>query len=245
MKKCVVVLVSGVLLMSGCSCSMPSHTTENEMNKVVKKTLEEPYEYVECIGGDDYEYLYLYQLTDRNISFISYSRIEESDIDGEFVTYYHSNEVCYESAIVSDEKNIEIRKKCAEKYGVYDRGNIYTINMNNDDYVREVDFTTSIESFNELGMLTDFIIEMDSVYDFDENNIKNINRVENHIYYIESNEEYPIATIEYAPYGDKKLSFEQLYPYLEEQYVLMVKQYGIIDSTIPDDVYEKYTEEDE
>lgn len=239
MKKCLVLLLCGALMMTGCSREMLSHTTEKEMEKMVGKAVKESFELYEVIDEveDEDKITYVYYLPDRDVYFRAVSDIDEILIDGSSFGFHHNEDIYYEVDIVSDEKNLSLREEIAKEYGVWDE--VYT-------YDNEARFYTCIENYEQLSDMAYFLIEMDNIYDFDEDDIDYISRVENNLgLLVGDDKDKTFTTIEYAPYGDRKLSYEQLYPYLEEQYVLMVKQYGIIDSTIPDDVYEKYTEEDE
>lgn len=237
MKKSLILLLCGALMMTGCSREMLSHTTEKEMEKLVGKAVKESFELYEVIDEveDEDKITYVYYLPDRDVYFRAVSDIEEIFIDASSFGFHHNEDIYYEVDIVSDEENLSLREEIAKEYGIWDKVHIDDVSAR---------FYTCIENYEQLSDLVDFLIEMDNVYDFDEDDIDYISRVENNLGLLVGDDKYKtFTTIEYAPYGDRKLSYEQLYPYLEEQYVLMVKQYGIIDSTIPDDVYEKYTEE--
>ena len=237
MKKCLLFLLCGMLMITGCSREILSHTTKKEMNKLVKNAVKESFELYEVIDEEDTadRITYVYYLEDRDIYFRAISDIDEVFVDGSSFGFTHDKTIYYEVDIASDEDNLSLREEKLEEYGLWEDQSIY-------DY--SVDFYTCIENYDQLSDLTLFLIDMDYIYDFDEEDMGKLERVENHLGLLEDGEWHKtFATIEYAPYGDKKLSYEQLYPYLEEQYVLMIKRNGMLDSTIPDDVYEKYTEE--
>ena len=239
MKKIIIVLLCGLLMMTGCERSMLSHTTKKQMNKLVKNAIKESFELYEVIDEEDTEdrITYVYYLENRDIYFRAISEINEVFVDASSFGFTHDKTIYYEVDIASDEDNLSLREEKLEEYGLWEDQSIY-------DY--SVDFYTCIENYDQLTDLTLFLIDMDYIYDFDEDDMGKLERVENHLGLLEDGEWHKtFATIEYAPYGDKKLSYEQLYPYLEEQYVLMIKNYDLYDSTIPDDVYDKYTEEEE
>lgn len=237
MKKVLIILICGMILMVGCSRDMLSHTTEKGMNKLVKRAVRETHVLDEVIDEEDTNdrITYMYLLEDRDIYFRAISSIDDISIDGSVFGYTHSDSIYYEVDIVSDENNLKLRNEKADSYGLYDEACLYKY----DAY-----FITLIESYEQLDEMAEYLIDMDYIYDFDEKNMSKIKRVENHLGYMKYGEwEYTFATIEYAPYGDKKLDYDQLYPYLEKEYVLMVKRNGILDSTIPRDVYDKYEPE--
>ena len=238
MKKCLVLLLCGMLMVTGCSREILSHTSKRKMEKLVKNDITESFELYEIIDEEDTKdtITYVYYLKDKDIYFEAVSKISEIIVDGSSFGFTHNNYFYYEEAIVLDEKNLNLREEKAEKYGLYD--DIYR-------YEHEVEFSTAVENYEQLDELAEFLIKMDGIYDFQEDADTNyVERVENHLGYIENGEwEYGFGQIRYAANDDEDLSYDQLYAYLEKEYVLMVKRTGVNDPTIPDEVYEKYTEE--
>lgn len=238
MKKCLVLLLCGMLMMTGCSREMLSHTSKKAMERKVKNDITESFELYEIIDEEDTKdtITYVYYLEDKDIYFKAVSMINEVFVDGSSFGFSHSDNIYYEEAIVSDEKNLNLREEKVEEYGIYDKAYIYENDAN---------FTTAVENYEQLDELAEFLIDMDTIYDFQEDkDISNINRVENELGYMEDGEwKYWFGQILYAANDDEDLFYDQIYAYLEKEYVLMVKRNGVNDPTIPDDVYEKYTEE--
>lgn len=237
MKKFLKVFLALIVMITITGCNSREdveHLSQKDLIKYVEKNITEEIQFIESNTQDVDNYIYTFKLVDRNINFQIRDYIHNDGLNIDATQFYDDYErsIIFNDYVISILNNLEPKRLTI--LDKYDFEEIYYDNIGS--------HVITIKDYTDLSNLSKYIVELDSLYQF---NIKDIEKIE--LWNVDladvisfSKTECSIGGISYSTNKKSRLSYDKVYKQLEEQYINQLKQFNLTDETIPNNVWNKY-----
>lgn len=224
-----------MITITGCNSREDvEHLSQKDLIKYVEKNITEEIQFIESNTHDVDNYIYTFKLVDRNINFQIRDYIHNDGLNIDATQFYddYEHSIIFNDYVISISNNLE--QKRLTILDKYDFEEIYYDNIGS--------HIITIKDYTDLSNLSKYIVELDSLYQF---NIKDIEEIE--LWNVDladaisfSKTECSIGGVSYSTNNKSRLNYDKVYKQLEEQYINQLKQFNLTDETIPNNVWNKY-----
>lgn len=210
-----------------------SHSSKEEIIDFVNKMVQEPVSFLSVKEENADKIVYTFMLDSRNIEFEVYDVISNHGLNIDATQFYDDYRqtvfVDYKTRIVED--YADRRKEIASKYNIteeiYDTLGCYCI---------------TIDNYNGLRNLADYIVACDKLYSFNVRVPKSsVVRFQSECDVISfADTELSINCVDYSLSNDERLTSDAVYEKLIKTYIEQLTYFGLTDENIPQSIMDKY-----
>lgn len=223
----IILLFLSILLLNSCNSREDvKHLSQKNMIKYVKDAIGEDISLVSVDGNEnDSVITYLFKLDNRNVTFEATSLITAPSIDGtQFGNYEEHISIQYEEGIAESEYYKTERLRIGKELNIKDEDMEFGLAI------------IQVDNYKDINKVTQFAIELDKLYAFNEKNPKLIRHIDIGAISFSKNS---IAGPKFSTNKNHRLEYKDVYNEIESSYIEQLKRFGDYDNTIPKNKWEK------